>query len=76
MLHDVGKLEAYAWRGGIFELTEAGALLGHVALGMLMLDRRLARDSATPCSGREVVLLQHLIASHHGMLEHGPRFAR
>lgn len=71
MLHDVGKLEAYAWRGGIFELTEAGALLGHVALGMLMLDRRLARDTPTPCSGREVVLLQHLIASHHGMLEHG-----
>jgi 3'-5' exoribonuclease len=71
MLHDVGKLEAYAWRGGIFELTEAGALLGHVALGMLMLDRRLARDTATLCSGREIALLQHLIASHHGMLEHG-----
>ncbi len=71
LLHDVGKLEAYAWRGGIFELTEAGALLGHVALGMLMLDRRLAGEAAPLCSSREVLLLQHLVASHHGLLEHG-----
>jgi 3'-5' exoribonuclease len=71
MLHDVGKLEAYAWRSGVFELTEAGALLGHVVLGMLMLDRRLARQATLLCSDREVALLQHLIASHHGMLEHG-----
>jgi 3'-5' exoribonuclease len=71
MLHDVGKLEAYAWRTGIFELTEPGALLGHVVLGMLMLDRRLAHRAPRLCSNREVVLLQHLIASHHGRLEHG-----
>ena len=70
MLHDVGKLEAYAWRGGIFELTEAAALLGHVALGMPTLDRRLARE-ATPLLQPRVLLLQHLVASHHGMLEHG-----
>ncbi|HKU62140.1 MAG TPA: HD domain-containing protein [Gemmatimonadales bacterium] len=70
MLHDVGKLEAYAWRRGVFELTEAGALLGHVTLGMLMLDRHLARH-APDCTHREVLLLQHLIASHHGVLEHG-----
>jgi 3'-5' exoribonuclease len=37
---------------------------------MLMLQRRLAR-AAPLCSDREVVLLQHLIASHHGLLEHG-----
>ena len=56
MLHDVGKVEAYAWRAGIFELTEPGALLGHVVLGMLMLDRRLAR-LARPLADREVLLL-------------------
>jgi 3'-5' exoribonuclease len=71
MLHDVGKLEAYSWRTGLFELTEAGALLGHVTLGMLMLARRLTREAPPLCSEREVVLLQHLIASHHGLLEHG-----
>lgn len=71
MLHDIGKLEAYAWRTGVFELTESGALLGHVVLGMLMLQGRLAQHGAALCSERETVLLQHLIASHHGLLEHG-----
>ena len=70
MLHDVGKLEAYSWRTGFFELTEAGALLGHVTLGMLMLDRRLTGQPAA-CTDRERLLLQHLIASHHGRLEFG-----
>ena len=45
--------------------------LGHVALGVLMLARRLAGEAAPLCSEREVRLLQHLIASHHGTLEHG-----
>lgn len=71
LLHDVGKLEAYAWSTGVFELTEAGALLGHIVLGLLMLDRRLARPVPPLCSDRELALLQHLIASHHGKLEHG-----
>jgi 3'-5' exoribonuclease len=71
LLHDIGKLEAYDWQRGSFELTAAGALLGHVALGMLMLDRRLAARSPPPCSADEALLLQHLIASHHGALEFG-----
>jgi 3'-5' exoribonuclease len=71
LLHDIGKLEAYQWRSGLFELTEPGALLGHVTLGMLMLGRQLAAQAVPPCSGREVVILQHLIASHHGALEFG-----
>lgn len=71
LLHDIGKLEAYDWQGGGFELTEAGALLGHVTLGMLMLSRRLATASSRPCSNRETLILQHLLASHHGVLEHG-----
>jgi 3'-5' exoribonuclease len=68
MLHDIGKLEAYRW-AGTFEMTDAGALLGHVTLGMLMLDRRLAMQSS--CTESEWLLLQHLIASHHGHQEFG-----
>jgi 3'-5' exoribonuclease len=70
MLHDIGKLEAYRWNGA-FAITDPGALLGHVTLGMLMLDRRIAREPALPCSDRERLLLQHLIASHHGQQEFG-----
>jgi 3'-5' exoribonuclease len=71
LLHDIGKLEAYQWQSGVFELTDSGALLGHVTLGMLMLDRRLETQVAPPCSRHEALILQHLIASHHGALEFG-----
>ncbi len=70
LLHDIGKLEAYRWQGA-FEMTECGALLGHVSLGMLMLDRRVARESPSPCTDRELTILHHLIASHHGKPEFG-----
>ena len=71
LLHDIGKLEAYQWQSGFFELTDRGALLGHVTLGMLMLDRRLVAHATARCSDRESLILQHLIASHHGALEFG-----
>jgi len=70
LLHDIGKLDAYRWDGA-FEMTDAGALLGHVSLGMLMLDRRIAAESIPPCTEGERLLLQHLIASHHGRQEFG-----
>ncbi len=58
------------WRGA-FETSERGALLGHVTLGMLMLDRRVAEAGSAPCSERELTILHHLIASHHGRQEFG-----
>jgi 3'-5' exoribonuclease len=70
LLHDIGKLEAYSWEGA-FETTDRGTLLGHVALGMLMLDRRVAETAPAPCTARELIILHHLIASHHGRQEFG-----
>ena len=70
LLHDIGKLEAYSWQG-VFEHTEVGSLLGHVTLGILMFDRRLGEEEESPCTERELTLLHHLIASHHGKLEFG-----
>lgn len=70
LLHDIGKLDAYRWAGA-FEMTDVGSLLGHVTLGMLMLDRTVAAAGAAPCTAPELALLQHLIASHHGTLELG-----
>lgn len=70
LLHDIGKLEAYRWEG-CFETTDAGTLIGHVALGMLMLDRRLALADPPPCTEQERLALHHLIASHHGRQEFG-----
>ena len=70
LLHDIGKLESYRWSGA-FEMTEAGNLIGHVALGMLMVERRLQETVPAPCTDSERLLLLHLVASHHGRLEHG-----
>ncbi len=70
LLHDIGKLDAYRWQGA-FEITEDGALLGHVTLGMLMLDRRVGEEDPAPCTDQELTILQHLIASHHGKQEFG-----
>jgi 3'-5' exoribonuclease len=74
LLHDIGKLESYRWEGA-FEVTECGALLGHVALGLLMLDRRVGREDPAPCTDRELTILHHLIASHHGKPEFGATVA-
>lgn len=70
LLHDIGKLDAYRW-DGLFEMTEAGSLLGHVVLGSLMLDRRLDEEEEPVTSEEERLLLQHLVLSHHGELEFG-----
>ena len=69
LLHDIGKLEAYRF-DGIFETTDRGALLGHVALGALMLEERLAA-LAPPLSRPERDVLLHLVLAHHGLLEYG-----
>ena len=70
LLHDIGKLEAYSWRGG-FAYTDIGSLVGHVVLGALMLDRRLDEEPEPPCTEAERGILLHLILSHHGRLEWG-----
>ena len=70
LLHDIGKLESYAWNG-FFEHTESGSLIGHVTLGALMLERRLGQEEPPPCTETERRILLHLILSHHGRLEYG-----
>lgn len=69
LLHDIGKLESYSWDGA-FAHTDAGRLLGHVVLGALMLERRLAQ-APVPCTDLERQLLLHLVLSHHGRREFG-----
>jgi 3'-5' exoribonuclease len=70
LLHDIGKVEAYAVTPEGFDFTATGRLIGHVTLGALMLDRRLAEAGhPLPTAQRDELL--HLILSHHGALEFG-----
>jgi 3'-5' exoribonuclease len=71
LLHDIGKVEAYEIAAGGFGFTPCGLLVGHVVLGVLMLERRLAALGRPLCSDAQLVELQHLILSHHGKLEYG-----
>jgi len=71
LLHDIGKVEAYAIGNGGFLHTPCGLLLGHVVLGVMMLERRLAAVGEQVCSEGQLLDLQHTILSHHGKLEFG-----
>jgi 3'-5' exoribonuclease len=71
MLHDIGKVESYRVGPGGFTFTPCGLLVGHVVLGVLMLERKLAALGQPVCTEGQLLELQHLILSHHGKLEYG-----
>ncbi len=68
-LHDIGKVEEYEITPAGIEVTDRGRLLGHIMLGVEILNRyaRQVRDFPQDLLMR----LQHLILSHHGELEWG-----
>lgn len=70
LLHDIGKVDAYAVTPEGFSHTPVGTLLGHVTLGALMLDRRM-REMAPALSDAQQHELLHMVLSHHGALEFG-----
>lgn len=71
LLHDIGKVEAYEIGAGGFAHSPCGLLLGHIVLGCLMLERRIAALGAAVCTEGQLLELQHMILSHHGSLEFG-----
>jgi 3'-5' exoribonuclease len=69
LLHDIGKLEAYATDGLRIEMTDAGRLQGEIVLGYTRVRRAIEAIEGFPPDRAEAVL--HIILSHHGQLEHG-----
>jgi 3'-5' exoribonuclease len=69
LLHDIGKLEAYAEENGSIELTDAGKLHGEIPLGYFLVRSEIERVEGFPPELAQAVL--HIILSHHGKLEHG-----
>jgi 3'-5' exoribonuclease len=69
LLHDIGKVEAYETVNGSIELTDAGKLLGEIALGYYTVRREIERLEGFPAEAAQGVL--HIVLSHHGRLEHG-----
>lgn len=68
MLHDIGKIEEINIED-IFRYTTQGRLEGHIYLGAEILQRYALRIKAFP--ENLLLLLKHIILSHHGNLEWG-----
>ena len=69
LLHDIGKLDTYAFAGGAIEMTDAGKLQGEIPLGYYRVRRLIdGIDGFDPCTAEALL---HIILSHHGSLEHG-----
>ncbi|MBP8984157.1 MAG: HD domain-containing protein [Syntrophobacterales bacterium] len=68
ILHDIGKIAELS-SGPVFEYTDTGRLIGHIVLGVEMLDAKVATLDNFP--EQLAMELRHIILSHHGILEYG-----
>ena len=68
LLHDIGKVIEFNYDKKI-AYSDAGRLLGHISIGNAMVECHCAQLEAFPPAKK--VLLQHIVLSHHGLLEYG-----
>ncbi|MDD2421600.1 MAG: HD domain-containing protein [Heliobacteriaceae bacterium] len=66
LLHDMGKVEEYRL-GTDIDFTDEGRLLGHIVLGVRLLDQYIRRLPDFPADIR--LKLTHMIVSLHGQYE-------
>jgi 3'-5' exoribonuclease len=73
LFHDIGKIvELESERG--FSYTDAGQLLGHVLLGLEIVEEKVAAVQArtgSPFDQELAIRVKHMVASHHGQYEFG-----
>jgi 3'-5' exoribonuclease len=68
LLHDVGKIYEMSFERA-FDYTDAGKLLGHITIGVELVDEKIRLIDGFP---RELaLLLKHMLLSHHGQYEYG-----
>ncbi|MBI4537580.1 MAG: HD domain-containing protein [candidate division NC10 bacterium] len=68
ILHDIGKTRELTWERG-FDYTDAGRLVGHITLGVLLVEEHIRRMAEFPAALGDRLI--HCILSHHGELEWG-----
>ncbi len=73
LVHDIGKtIELESEKG--FSYTDPGQLLGHVLLGLEIVDakiREVERHTGQPFDNETAMRVKHMVASHHGTYEFG-----
>ncbi len=68
ILHDIGKTREFEYQFKI-DYSDAGRLLNHIVLGLEMINEKVLGIEAFPEG--QILLLKHLIVSHHGSREFG-----
>jgi 3'-5' exoribonuclease len=68
ILHDIGKTMELEYEYKI-DYTDEGRLLSHIVIGLKMIDEKLSTIENFPED--QLLLLKHLIVSHHGSQEFG-----
>ncbi|MFZ0305375.1 MAG: HD domain-containing protein [Terracidiphilus sp.] len=68
ILHDIGKIRELTWDVG-FDYSVEGILLGHIQMGVDLVEKTIAGLPGFPERLRALVV--HMILSHHGKLEFG-----
>lgn len=72
LLHDIGKTTTYCTDGPKIEYTENGYLFDHIIGGILLVENGFIENYADDDElHSKIMLLIHIIASHHGHLEFG-----
>lgn len=66
LLHDIGKMASYTTDKGALLASVKGDMLEHTVLGITYLERY--REFL---SSNKLMILQHIIASHHGIKDYG-----
>lgn len=67
-LHDIGKIREFTY-GRTINYSDEGRLLGHLVLGLSMLEEKLAGFKKFPAE--TALCLKHMILSHHGEYDFG-----
>jgi len=73
LVHDIGKTVELESEKGL-SYTDPGQLLGHVLLGLEIIDTKIAAVAARtgqPFDSETALRIKHMIASHHGAYEFG-----
>ncbi len=68
LFHDIGKIDEFEYQFKI-DYSDKGRLLNHIVIGMKMVDEKLSEIEQFPED--QVLLLKHMIVSHHGAREFG-----
>jgi len=72
-LHDIGKVRELSYEGS-FVYTDEGQLLGHMQIGIEILNHKIAeyhRHTGHEFPVEAARRIKHMILSHHGSHEHG-----